>query len=353
VKLTDAALQSSATGNYAYVTARVRARETKLIPATEYQKLLAMDVFEISRYIQEGNYKREVDELAAKYRGAALIERAGRLRLARTYQEVIRWSTGDIRRMVLLYLQRYDVYNVKTILRGRFAGVSDEEIASSLIPAGALSADDLKELLRFQSLEESVAALQRTPYGAALGDGVAGDGGLAKAENALDMRYYELLLASVEPNSHANRALLAFLRAEVDAINLKTVIRARVAGLEDVGEYLLKGGKEISGEVARRMLRATPEEAARELESTRFAPVADAVKRTLETSNLNAAVTAIDKLVLDSSSTFSNRYPLSILPIIDFVVRQRIETDNLRIIARGKQTGLREETLKELIRVVL
>ena len=67
-------------GNYPYVTARVKAKKPKLLRKDDYLKLVQSSPAEIARSLQEGHYKREVDELAAKYRGATLVEMATRLK---------------------------------------------------------------------------------------------------------------------------------------------------------------------------------------------------------------------------------------------------------------------------------
>src|SRR5581483_2789222 len=108
-------------GNYAYVTARVRAKKNQLLGADEYPKMLARDPSEIAKALQEGAYKAEIDELASRYRGAELVERATRLNLGRTYAQIQGFATGALAASVGLYLARYDVQNVKTIIRGKFS----------------------------------------------------------------------------------------------------------------------------------------------------------------------------------------------------------------------------------------
>ena len=62
------------TSNYAYAVARVQAKRAKLIPPSEFEKVLKMDVPEITRYIQDSAYKAEVDELASRFGGLDLLE---------------------------------------------------------------------------------------------------------------------------------------------------------------------------------------------------------------------------------------------------------------------------------------
>lgn len=336
-------------GNYAYVVARVRAKKPKLIPKGEYTKLLAMDVNEIARNLEEGDYKKEVLALAGKSTGALLVEQATRLNLAHTYQDIIGMSKGELQRMVLLYLQRYDVYNVKTVLRGRFSNASDEEITRNLIPAGALTTADLEELLRLGNLNEVVEALRRTPYGAALEEQTGTVQRLTEIENTLDREYYKRLLGSVQGTSEAKKAFRAFIATEIDAVNVKTLLRLRVAGVEDDGGLFVDGGRELAVDNLRRLLRASPGDVVAEIEQTRLSDAIEGIRATVNSGNLGPAVSALDRYVVEFARPFGQRYPLSILPIIDYVLRKRREVDNLRIIAYGKANGLKESTLEELV----
>src|ERR1051325_4601575 len=160
-------------GNYAYVTARVRAKKAKLLPAEEYNKLLLRDASDIARALQEGAYKQDIDALAARYRGAELVERATRAHMGRVYGEVQGFASGELATMIAYYLARYDLYNVKTILRGKFARVKAEEILAETIPAGSL-APRLEELVRLERVEGVVEALQGTPGKRVLAPLVAG-----------------------------------------------------------------------------------------------------------------------------------------------------------------------------------
>ncbi|MHB8604194.1 MAG: ATP synthase A1 subunit C [Thermoplasmatota archaeon] len=338
-------------GNYAYVAARVRAKKPKLIPAEEYPKLLAMTPAEIARYLEEGEYKKEILELAQKYSGAMLVDMATRLNLARTFREIQKMSQGELEKMVALYLQRWDVYNVKTILRGRFSNTPDEEIARNLIPAGALSTEDLDDLLRLGNIGEVIESLAKTSYGDALKDAgaTASPERLTEIENALDRRYYELLVQSVPVGSEANRALLNLIRHEIDVVNLKMVLRLRAAGVEDAGNLLLPGGREFDVDRSRRLLRAGNDEFAGEIENSAMKDALPAIRASLEKGDLNAAVTALDRWLTERASSFSHRYPLSVLPVIDYVRRKRAEVDNLRIIAVSKARNVREAKIEELI----
>lgn len=337
--------------NYAYVSARVRAKKTQLLAPEEYPKLLAREASDIARMLQEGQYKADIDELAAKYRGAELVERATRANLGRTYGQILGFATGDLQAMIAAYLARYDVYNVKTVLRGKFSRASAEDTLDETIPAGSL-APRLTELARLERIEDVVEALRHTPFHRVLSELVEGRqlSSLIEVENALDREYYVTLLESVPESGSAERAFIGWIRNEIDVVNLKTLFRLRFARVTDWEPYFLAGGTDVSRESAGRIVRGTDDEVIAEVGQLDVAPeVVDAARQSIASGNLSAVATALDKELIRDAHDFSHRAPLSVLPVVDFILRKKVEADNLRAIAYGKQTGLPTQTIEELL----
>ncbi len=125
--------------NYAYAVTRVRAMKSKLLPKESYPpRLLNMGIDEITRFIQESEYKNDVDELAMKYSGGDLAEHALNRNLALTYDKLVRITSGELNYLIVAYLKRYDIWNIKTLLRGKIYNASVEDILESLIAAGGV-----------------------------------------------------------------------------------------------------------------------------------------------------------------------------------------------------------------------
>ncbi len=340
------------TANYAYVTARVRAKKAKLLPAETWPKLLVRDSHEIARFLQENGYKDEIDTLAATHSGSRLVERATRDSLSARYQEILSFCEGRLQAMVSLYLQRYDVYNVKTILRGKFSGASNEEIIDALVPAGAIPLTHLESIVRGGKFEETVNALAETPYGKVAQDALKGRAleNLVEVENAIDKEYYKLLLANLPTSPRAVRSFRDFVRREIDITNLKTLLRLRAEGIAEFENFFVPGGLEVKSDRAARILRAGDDELVSEVGQLSFGDRVEAgLRATIASKNLNPAILALEKTLTAESDDFSHRNPLSILPIIDYILRKKREVDNLRIIATGKDTDLPEDVIKELL----
>ena len=80
-----------------------------------------------------------------------------------------------------------------------------------------------------------------------------------------------------------------------------------------------------------------------------YETIKPSLERFKEDGRLSGLTIALDKALVRTAEKFGRYYPLSVLPIIDYLVRKKVETDNIRIIARGKEMGLSNEVMEELL----
>jgi len=64
---------------------------------------------------------------------------------------------------------------------------------------------------------------------------------------------------------------------------------------------------------------------------------------------LNRAVQALENHVAEHSRRYAYLHPLSILPILDYLLRKEKEVRNLRTIVRGRELDLPREKIEELV----
>ncbi len=216
---------------YAYITGRVRAMKTKLIPKEVYSRIMVMDTSEIIRYLSESQYKDEINFLSKDYSGIDLIEHATFDNLAKTYRKLLKISIEEPHFLILEYLRRWDIWNIKTLLRAKSYGADEKEIAKYLIPAGEFSEDYLMELAKIETVQKIIATLEGTDYSKALAyyDGKS----LAKVENELDKLYYFRMEHTVSGTlSVGGSLMLKYVRREIDVKNLITLFRMNKAGID-------------------------------------------------------------------------------------------------------------------------
>src|SRR5438093_4823226 len=196
------------TGNYPYVTARVRARRAALIPQETYSRLLQMEIPEIARFLGEREYKVEMLALGARYSGVDLIEMATSRNLTKTYNDIYNFCEGRLRAIVGRYLDRYDLQNIKTIVRAKIYGASPEEVEEDLVPAGSFPIEFLRQLVEAPTLDDVFKQLDGTLYARALvglGDRPSAVTQWSAWEDRVSRLYYADLLQSVPPSTEAHR----------------------------------------------------------------------------------------------------------------------------------------------------
>ena len=340
-------------GNYAYAVARVKAKKAGLMGNDAYQKMLLMSLPEISRFISESGYAKEITELTGKFDGINLIEHATYMNMARLLKGILDSTTGELHDTLAADLERWDIWNLKVILRGRSFGVSADGIREDLVPAGVLDMEHLEKLMGFESDEDILAAYQKMTEVTIPSDVLTkykGERNIAVIEDCLDKIYYEKLLLSIDPSSRAKRLFQDFIRNEIDITNLETILKLKKENVpgDVILTYVIPGGKLIDKKLAAQLANAESVSAMTgDLSQLEFyEDIKDALD---DDKSLREIVAALDKYHVRQANTFSHLYPLSVIPVIDFMIHKENEVNNIRIIARGLESGLDKEVIKGLL----
>ncbi len=339
-------------GNYPYVTARVKARRGLLLPKEAFDRFLQMEIPEIARFLGEQQYKEEMVALGARYNGVDLIEMASSLNLEKTYTQIYDFSEGQLKLMIGRYLDRYDLQNIKTIVRAKVYGATERELLEDILPAGSFSREFLQKLIETKDLESVFEALEGTIYSTALqllGKRASEVTSWAEWEDLVSTLYYSELIESITPVNEPNNLMLEFVRREIDIINLKTLLRAWASKAEFEREIFLDGGFELSRDELHEMLRMDQTQLARKLsEYSFYKEIAGKLGETA-TSGIGVLMRSTERVHLTEAEHYSHLHPLSILPVLDYIIRKDREVQNIRIIARGRESRLPTETIRELL----
>jgi V/A-type H+-transporting ATPase subunit C len=332
---------------YAYITGRARAMKTKLLPEEMYSRMIRMDASDIVRYLKEGQYKDEMDALSRDYSGIELIEHATFVNLAKSFRKLLKVSTGEPSLLILEYLRRWDIWNIKTLLRARFYGANESEMIKYLVPAGELTQDCLSELAKKETIHEVITAFDGTDYSKALAQ--YNGASLARVENALDKLYYFRIEHVVGGTfSVGGSLMLKYARMEIDIKNLITLFRMNREGIEAsvVQENLIIGGKfykdlsHMAGQPFGEFLHG--------LELYPFwSSISDIA--TLDINAISRVEARLKAYHIRYVRAISSHYPLSILPVLEFIVSKETEVANIRKIAIGKEAGIPERPIEEIV----
>jgi V/A-type H+-transporting ATPase subunit C len=337
--------QADETGNYEYVTARVRSRRAVLFDDDDYRKLLRMGPGEIARFMEETEYESEMNALGARYSGVDLVEYALNRNLANHFEDLLRWSEGRLYDFLARYLRKFDVWNVKTVVRGKYSGATAEEVRDDLVRTGELGEDRIDRLVAAESIAEVVERLDGTTFADRLEPALReyeDAGVLVALENAVDRAFYEHLLAGLpREGTRATELYVEFLRAEIDFRNLRNALRLARSGADvEPGEYFIEGGR-LFDESDLRQLAGNQDQLVEHIRTSVYGDDLDEALDVLETAaTLIEFEHALDAALLEYADKLSNRYPLSICPVLSYVLAKEREVDNVRAIARGREAGL-------------
>jgi len=339
-------------GGYAYVNTRARVKIAKLIPPGEYNKLLQMDLKEIAKYLEETEYRKEIDELAIKYSNAKLITLATKTNMFRTFNQLFGLSPIRFRNLFAQYLKKWEIQNLKSILRGKVAGAKKEEIIDLLVPVGSLSEDFLKSLSEKKDVADVVESLNGTEYYALLKGLVSKPAPklLLEMETALD-RHYLQSTARVLEAAREGKVFRNFVKSRVDVKNLKLLLKLRNEDMKAdfIYPYLMSGGK-IPVERLRKMAKLPMEELLKELEKTAYWKyISGAISQYKETRSLGGIDPAFGKFTFSQAIRLLHRHPLTIVPLFTYVVVKEAEVRNLRTIAHCKAAGIQPEAIKSYL----
>jgi V/A-type H+-transporting ATPase subunit C len=344
--------QASESSNYEYVNARVRSRRSVLFDDSDYRKLVRMGTSEIARFMEESEYETEMNALGARHSGVDLVEFALNRNIAKHFDDLLRWSEGRLYDLIVRYLRKFDAWNVKTIIRGIYADSERDEVEADLIRAGEFDDEFLGQLLSAGGIEEVVELLDGTRFGDPLEaayEVYEETGTLVPLENAIDRAFYEELLTGVSVgSSRAMELYVEFLSAEVDFRNLRNAFRLSRSGADlDPSEYYIDGGRLFTAEELRQLVRNTDQLVEHVRQSVYGDELSAALSEMENAGSLIELERALDVALLEYADRMSNRYPLSVCPVLSYVLAKEREVDNIRAIARGREAGLSEGEIED------
>jgi len=342
-------------GNYAYTATKAKARKASLIPHSEYSKMLMMGVPEIIRYISEAGYAEHVEKYTGRYSGVTLIEYATYSSMAEDFQEFLKVAQGELYDIVYTYLGRWDVWNIKTLIRGLSYGASKEEILEDVVPGGALT---MRDISAAASKGEVIAALESLPKNiyvkAALSELQMDSSSLLTVENSLDRKYYSHMGRVSTSTMWISFKMRAFLSEEIDLVNIRTLLKTKKDGVEAdmVQRFFIPGGRYIS--LQKFSTLAKSNDLAALIDDMKDLPpyyevLSQRLDQALSKSSLAPLMNALDRMHLHRSEMFGRIYPLSPLPVLDYILHKKTEVDTIRIISRCKDRGFSIETIKSLL----
>ncbi|MCE5298065.1 MAG: V-type ATP synthase subunit C [Methanoregulaceae archaeon] len=336
---------------YVYVCTRMRVRKSKLIPREDYLRLLNMSIPEITRFIEETQYKREIDELASSFQGIDLIELALSWNLAKEYQSIQEISPGILKRFTRSYLRKWDIQNVLTIFRGKTQGMKPGKIREILVPAGEMDRVFLDRLVKEENPERILEALKGKSVYPVIAAGFATaitEESFAKIENELYKEFYANLLSEAMSGFKGGKQFLEYILLDIDMMNIRNMFRLRADRLlEKAGTMMIPGGTFSIGDFEDLIVLEDEKDFIEALKSKlKLKSLLVLLDELSSEKSLREIEIDLIKVQLAQMESLSKLNPFSIHPILTYLEKKKYEIFNLRAIARGKEVNLPTDRIR-------
>jgi V/A-type H+-transporting ATPase subunit C len=346
---------------YDYVNARIKGMKSCLLNTSLFETLiLKPDVESIITELGNTAYKDEIEKASVQYSGIMCIEVALRKDFTNAFRKILGYTKGDTAEKYLkILLSRWDVQNIKTVLRGKNIHVTAAEILECLVPAGELDDMTLTEMINQPDVKAVIDLLATwgIEYSKPLTRHVkeyVEKRDLAILEYAIDRFYYENALHAVQRDSYDDSLIKDMVSTEIDVTNIKTVlkmIRDKI-DIEEAQMFLIEGGRTLGSEKLVAMIRTgTLEGAIKHLETTPYHFLSKLAGEG-KVGMISVYEKELEKYLIKRGISRFFGDPLSIAIAIGYIWAKYNEITNIRIIARCKTVDIPEKELRgELVYV--
>ncbi len=331
---------------YAYVFARIRARVSDLMDIRAMRELADARKGDFLTLMLESPYKASIEGLTVV--DARAIEGALKHELVDEYLMVIRSTKPPVKDFFIELLRRFEVMNVKAILRSKFAGVME---APLLFPVESFFRRHMSILIDADSLDGAIKRLE-DPYRRIL-ESSSGQR-LLELETALDHELFDSIWNRMRHLQRRDREIARkVIGAEVDTTNLMILLRCKwegVAGTE-IERYLMPYSYEFEFDAVRDAILTDSVSSAIQLlpDSPYKAVLNGAIQQYEEEKSLVPLELALQRYRLTLIKKLLLGYTIDIATILGYLYLKEAEIRNISTIAVCKENELPAEDTARLL----
>lgn len=218
---------------YSAINTKIRALEGKMLTDKQYRELM-----ECKSYREAILYLKNETSYAEAFKGydtekinRDFLEFILKRNYINGFAKLSNYLVGDYKKFLKIFLMRFEIEDLKVIIRGKYIGKSTEKIREHLIYKGRLNYVDYEKIIDAKSVEDVVQRLKSTPYYNHLSPVVpyVKAEGLFRVEMALDFAYFSSVRKFVDKISKEDRAeIKKTIGIEADLLNIQWIFRGKI-----------------------------------------------------------------------------------------------------------------------------
>jgi vacuolar-type H+-ATPase subunit C/Vma6 len=231
---------------YSTIMPRIALENLKLIDLNELVCLIGKDLEEIFSFLVYTAYGKEVTITCGDKVEPGLLEEALFQNYAKTFNKLLNSSSKYIKNLLLSILHKFDVMNLKTMLRMVQVGIKTEDILQHIVPLGMYDRKKCQEMLSdVNSINDIVNSLHDQDFGFILKDKHKSKqkiDDLSQLEAALDKELYKRILTEIKNLDRRDKKIATnILGIEIDVLNVKIILKYKGLSInqENIKENLM------------------------------------------------------------------------------------------------------------------
>lgn len=224
--------------DYDYANARLRAMRSRLLPAATLADLATVpDLTALLNALTRTPYREAVELALVNQTGLSALREALQADLYGRLRRAGRFFSGAAAELAALALSRFDLENLKAVLRGLTQALAPEAITGALIPAGSIPPSDWLAMAQTGNPRQAIDLLAtwRLPLAAPLVELRASQPGASSLQLELALERWQFARLTARREAAA-RPLQTLAHLTADSANTMTVLR--LVGLPGKATFL-------------------------------------------------------------------------------------------------------------------
>jgi V/A-type H+-transporting ATPase subunit C len=335
--------------DYGYLNARVRGMSSHLLGVEVYPSLVESGGLEAfsNRLSEIPLYRRTIEKERASTAVLDVIAAEAAIQAAyvENVSKVRAISDGVPAGLIDLHLSRFDLHNVRTLIRGISGSQISSEIVSGTIPLGSFGQAEIDELVESESVRELISTLVTwgIPFGEILRITAKGrdlEENIAEFEAAIDGVWYPWAVESAR-SIKGGEDLVDVLAGEIDLRNIVNMLKLarQSVGFDLSAEMVIAGGNLADGQLAELAESSDLKSALDIVARTRYGVAISGIE-SASTRQVTGVEGEVERLLMRNFSKLFRKDPLGFSTILGYLWRRHAEYVDLRLIAHGIAFGL-------------
>ena len=336
---------------YSYINAKIRSMKSNLLRPSDYENLTIVSGYDgLAECLRITQYGKRAGQFPSSFDG---LIRMYYKDLFDDYEKIIKAAPGRGKGLILHLYQKYELENLKAVLRTVGSGKRGQNMEKLLLPIGEPQSFSAEDLLRLKSPDEILSRLKGSWYYEPLKNSIyrfEEEKETFPMEMALDQWYYRRLWKIIlSLGCREKKTARGLFGVFIDILNIIWIFRFKQMGhfsAEEILNYSLMYGGHLSPVLLKRLAYSSDQkDVLRNLTGTSYQKLLACL------NDLEAISVPLWRYFLSLAEKNWCGFPFQIGTILDYILFKEMEVRDLVTLTEAKRLHLPQMMMsKYLIR---